>query len=483
MNLSSYATAKKPCCSSCQAVCSAGMKFSEDTIAAISTPPGEGGVSVIRVSGSQTYAIADAVFKGGGLPPSARKAGTFLHGRIVAPGMGTDLFIDEVILLLYRAPHSYTGEDVVEIQGHGGSVNSRRILQVVLDSGARLAEPGEFTKRAFLNGKMDLVQAEGVADLIAAKSDLAARAAAEQLEGRLSNRLAKVYEELVAIAADIESTLDFSEDDLPESVGIDISSRLKHSRAELAALLESWHEGYLLRDGPLVVIAGQPNAGKSTLMNQLLGRERAIVTDRPGTTRDTIEESFILNGLPVRLVDTAGLRETTCSIEKEGIERALDHISRADFILYVIDASKNVEDKELQMLTGFKAGKSLLVLNKSDLGYAVNEATLQGRRLVRSSLSAGVGIAEIKSALYEMIGLSHSRPGHASISARHRTLVQGALNALNSVAGDSMTDLEVHAVQVAGLVREAVESVGQILGRTYSEDLLDSVFSRFCVGK
>jgi tRNA modification GTPase len=315
-----------------------------DTIAAIATPPGQGGVGIVRVSGSKVWKIADQIFRSSETPSKA-KGGTFLHGKVIAAD-GTE--IDEALCLIFRAPKSYTGEDTIEIQGHGGPVVLKKILRRCLDAGARMAEPGEFTKRAFLNGKMDLVQAEAVADLIHAQSDRAAKAALEQLEGGLSRQFNALYDGLMETAADIETTLDFVEDELPEDVFPSLGKKLDESFQGLENLLATWDEGRLLREGARVVVMGRPNAGKSTLFNALLGSDRAIVTELPGTTRDVIEETLVLDGVPLRVLDTAGLRETECLIEQEGIRRARAHSAAADIAVYLIDSSLpfSKEDEE-----------------------------------------------------------------------------------------------------------------------------------------
>lgn len=462
------------------------MQQEQDTIAAIATAPGEGAISVIRISGPRSLVIADSIFRGSGQPPSRRPGQTFVHGRVVGPSAGGDggsAVLDEVILLVYRAPRSYTREDAVEIQAHGGTAAAQRILRAVLDAGARLAEPGEFTKRAFLNGRMDLLQAEAVLDLIRAKSDRAATAAVEQLEGRLSYSFARIYDGLIEVAADMEATLDFAEDEIPDNVLASALGRLTVCRGLLADLLNTWTDGRLLREGALVVISGSPNVGKSTLLNALLGTERAIVTPIPGTTRDIIEESVVIRGFPVRIADTAGLRDTECQIENEGIRRARDLMRRADAHIYVIDSSQQIGKEEVATIHHMPGNRVIVVMNKMDLGCKVTEEDLPHvNDIVPASLLTGVGVEAVRDAILRIVGASSGIPSHAAISERHRVLASSVLKDIDEAiqlgAGDS-PDI----VLAASRIRVAIETLGMITGRSYHEALLDSIFSRFCVGK
>ncbi|MDD3605078.1 MAG: tRNA uridine-5-carboxymethylaminomethyl(34) synthesis GTPase MnmE, partial [Kiritimatiellae bacterium] len=300
------------------------MQAPDDTIAAIGTAPGTGGIAVVRVSGPRTMEIADRIVRCSAPRPSMRRTMSVIYGHIAAAAGD----VDEVLVLVMKGPGSYTREDMIEIQGHGGRVMAAAVLQAVLDAGARLAEPGEFTKRAFLNGRIDLTQAEAVADIVGARSRRAGRAALEQLEGSLSAAVNALYDRLMGIAADMEATLDFPEEDIPEALIQDVPDRISRAVSEMDLLISSWQEGRLLREGALIVISGRTNVGKSTLLNALLDTDRAIVSHIPGTTRDIIEEGLVLDGIPVRLVDTAGLRETSCEIESEGIRRTMRHIAR-----------------------------------------------------------------------------------------------------------------------------------------------------------
>lgn len=451
--------------------------YNTDTIAAIATPPGEGGVGIIRISGPDTWAIADAVFRAmDDIPVSAREHGTFAYGKIVDADGGE---IDTGLALVMRAPKSYTCEDVVELQGHGGSVGMRRILRRTLEVGARMAEPGEFTRRAFLNGRIDLLQAEGIFDLIRARSNRAAAAALEQMEGRLSRAFAAIYDAFLEVAANLETTLDFVEDELPDDVFSGIARLLDETFLSLDRLLDTWDEGRLLREGARIVILGRPNAGKSTLLNALLGFERAIVSRTAGTTRDTIEEGFILDGIPLRIIDTAGLRETDDEIEAEGIRRAEAHGEEAHLAIYLIDASEPVHAEDRNRLSKLDPDKSIVLLNKTDLG---RNADVDG---VEASLLTGKGIDALKEAMAEKLekDINLQAPPHAVISERHRHLLIQAHAEARQARAFLTVNVEENAVLATEHLRSALEFLGQVTGRVYHEELLDNIFSRFCIGK
>jgi tRNA modification GTPase len=451
--------------------------YNPDTIAAIATPPGEGGVGIVRISGSKVWNIADALFQPlDKTPVSAREHGTFAYGKIV-DAQGEE--IDTGLALIMRAPKSYTREDVVEIQGHGGAVGMRRILRRALEAGARMAEPGEFTKRAFLNGRIDLLQAEGIFDLIRARSDRAASAALEQMEGRLSSQFNLIYEAFLEVAANLETTLDFVEDELPDDVFSGIADLLDRTFRSLDHLLDTWDEGRLLREGARVVILGRPNAGKSTLLNALLGFDRAIVSSTAGTTRDTIEEGFVLDGIPLRIIDTAGLRITEDEIEAEGIRRAEAHGLEANLSIYLIDASQPLHEEDRVRLEKLDPARSVILLNKVDLGKKVE---LEG---VEASLVSGEGVDNLKRAMADALekGADLQAPPHAVISERHRHLLIEAHNEAKQARAFLNVNVEENAVLAAEHLRSALECLGQVTGRQYHEELLDNIFSRFCIGK
>jgi tRNA modification GTPase len=447
-----------------------------ETIAAIATPLGEGGVGIVRISGQEAIEIAARVFQSKqGAELSLQRANTFTYG-IIHDVDGE--MVDMGIALVMRGPHSFTGEDTVELQGHGGTTILRRVLRCVIEAGATLAEPGEFSRRSFLNGRMDLTQAEGLYDLISARSDRAAKAALEQLEGSLSRSIHTLYDHFLEVTANLETTLDFVEDELPDDVFSGIRQKLDRSFKTLDALLKTWNEGRLLREGARVTILGRPNAGKSTLLNVLLGYERAIVSNVEGTTRDTIEEQWLLEGIPLRLTDTAGLRQTDCGIEAEGIRRAQRQADSAEIILYLIDSSQPLSQEDQQRLTALPKDRTIILLNKQDKGSVIHD--LDG---VAVSLKQKESLERIKAAIRQKLALTADSPAHAVISERHRALLVKACEEAKA----ARTLLNEHIEQQASLacdhLRSALEYLGQVTGRTYHEELLDNIFSRFCIGK
>ncbi len=456
------------------------MNVTDSPIAALATAAGAAGVCVVRISGAGALEVGDHLVPSATAKPSQRAAGTFFHATILHPQ--TRECIDDAVILVYRAPHSYTGEDTLEIQGHGGSVPSRRLLGAVLAAGARLAEPGEFTRRAFLNGRLDLTQAEAICDFIQSKTDRAAHVARAQLDGALGQQVGRLYEQVTAVCADVEHWLDFDEGELPETFAAQAAARVAEAVRELERLADTWNEGHLLRDGALVVISGRPNAGKSSLLNALLGRNRAIVHEVPGTTRDVIEESYALNGVPVRLVDTAGLRETGDAVEREGIGRARTLMRQADLNIHLIDQSVLHRDADARELGALSSGRTLIGITKCDLP-AADEIRLPAEvARVRLSVKTGEGLDELKSAMARLLGVDGEAHGQPVVSLRHvtelREAVRQGLAACAALASGSE-----HLVIAAGHLRGAAEALGRMVGRVYTEDLLDLIFSRFCVGK
>ena len=458
------------------------MYNDDDTIAAISAGGSQGSISIIRLSGPKTYVWIDRVFRPAGGPPlSARPTKQWVYGYIF-DDRGD---IDEVIVLLMRAPGSYTCEDMVEIQGHGGRICARRILQQLIAQGARHAEPGEFTRRAFLNGRIDLMQAEAVQDLVLARSDRAAQAALQQLEGALSQQINAVYDRLITVSADLEAALDFSEEEISSGVEKVSVERITLINREIEHVLSGWNEGMLLREGVTVVLAGQPNTGKSTLLNGLLARERAIVSDQPGTTRDTIEEQIILEGIPVTLVDTAGIRTTSCAIEQAGIDRTYHSLKAADRVLLLLDASRPLTADVERSIQLANTDKTLFVVNKCDIQQTDFSAVLSGLSAVEVSLLCTDDIEKVKCKLVELIEADQytDSPPHAVISERHRTLLSSAQVDIGSAVRLLTSDQGENLLIAASHLKDAIEAIGKVVGRVYYEELLDQVFSRFCVGK
>ncbi len=454
----------------------------EDTIVSSVTAPGDGAVSIVRLSGEQSFAIADTLFQCNGAPLSQRKAYTFVYGTIIHEGE----HVDEALALLFRAPQSYTCEDVIEFQVHGGGRSAERVIRACLDLGARVAEAGEFTRRAFLNGRIDLVQAEAVMDLVRSDSERAQKAALQQLEGSLSRDLDSVYDALLLLAAQLEATLDFPEDELPDSVFPQLRSSLAQQQKDLAALLSTWQEGHVLRDGAVVVLSGKPNVGKSTLLNALLGRDRAIVSNIPGTTRDHIEAHFLLDGIPMNLVDTAGLRDSEDPIEREGISRSRKLMDEADLHIHLVDLSDVADTESLTALESLVPGKSILLCNKADLPRLFHVEQWPDVPRLEAALQQNQGLDELKASMKELLSGSmdlSARP-HAVISERHRQVllkVEAELSQFEELL--SMEEAEEQLVLAIPLLRGALQLLGEVTGREYHEELLDQVFSSFCIGK
>ncbi len=449
-----------------------------DTIAAIATPLGEGGLAVIRLSGPGAFGIAEACFRPAGKTsekPTAARSHTVHYGKIVRAGRE----VDEVLLTVFRAPRTFTREDVVEISCHGGLLPARLTLDALLESGARLAEPGEFTRRAFLNGRIDLAQAEAVADLIHSRTELALAAAREQLAGKLSARINRLRDDMMKILAHIEAHIDFPDEDIQPDTRDTLLKRLRASIDFMDELLRTAEEGQILRRGVRAAIVGRPNAGKSSLLNQLLGRDRAIVSPVPGTTRDTIEETANIRGLPVVLIDTAGLRETSDDVEIEGVKRSRQTLATAEIILHVLDASEPLSPEDQTHLEEFSARKRILVRNKIDRPSRLQMAEPS----VGVSCVTGDGIEQLKDAVKNKIwaGEISGEMLQVMINARH----QDALRRANAAAARAEEALRADASLdlVALDLRIAVNAIGEIVGKTTTEDLLDSIFSQFCIGK
>ena len=442
------------------------------SIAAIATPPGEGALAIIRLSGQDAVQIAEQIFHSN-RPLSACPPRALVHGRILD---NDGAVIDEVLAVRFAAPASHTGEDVVEITCHGGVLVAGSILRRLLEAGAALAEPGEFTRRAFLAGKMDLTQAEAVMDLIRARTPHALRAAAEQLEGRIGRDTNSIRDALLEVTAHLEAWIDFPEEGIDPATGALLLEKMDAAADKIGALLATANEGRILREGLRLAICGAPNAGKSSLLNRLLGIERAIVSEVPGTTRDTIEEMANLRGIAFRIVDTAGIRDSADRVEREGIERARRAILSADIVIEVIDIS----DPLPAGLPDFDVPR-LRVWNKCDLRPASPSAPATDD--LRISCSTGAGLEDLENRLCELAGhhLPHGNESFAAINARHQACLKTAMDRLASAREALAAGTEPELVAVD--LRAALDAVGGVTGRIDTEDLLGEIFQRFCIGK
>ncbi len=458
------------------------MESDFDTIVAISTPLGEGALAVIRLSGSEALELADALFKpagAGSVRPSQAASHTVHYGQIVRDRQA----IDEVMLTVLRAPRTFTREDMVEISCHGGILPAKLVLEAFLERGARLALPGEFTKRAFLNGRIDLVQAEAVADVIHSRTELALAAANEQLAGKLSERINRLRDSLLGILAHLEAYIDFPDEDIAPATLDQMMHGLSDAADFARQLLATANEGQILRRGIRAAIIGRPNVGKSSLLNQLLGRNRAIVSSLPGTTRDTIEETANIRGLPVAFIDTAGLRPADDIIEREGVRRTRESISSAELVLHVLDNSEPLTRADEEHLHELSGRKRLIVCNKADLPTVVELPGGLAAPVVYVSCLTGQGIENLKDAIKNLVwaGEIGAEMLEVMVNARHQDALKRA-RAATSTALDSLRSGATSEL-VAVDLRAAVNAVGEIVGKTSTEDLLDSIFSQFCIGK
>jgi len=440
-----------------------------ETVAAIASPPGTGAVSLIRLSGPESFEIARAAI-------GKKTLSMERSARLRRITDGSDRIIDEGIMVIYQGPRSYTGEDVVEFTGHGGVVVTQKILERFLELGARPAEPGEFTQRAFMNGRMDLTQAEAVMDLISAQTSLALRSASEQLEGRLGAACEEIRGQLLGATAHLEAYIDFPEEDIDPAVGEELARSLKIQGDAIDRLLATADQGRILREGVRTVIYGKPNVGKSSLLNRLLGYQRAIVSTRKGTTRDTIEEVVNLRGIPLRLIDTAGVRESSDEIEQEGIAMTRSQVGRADLILEVRDLSEPHEKSSLDLPDGVRR---LVILNKSDRIHA----SWSGKNGLRISCESGEGFEEMEGAIAELLALDESQWGDHSVAvnARHQACLLRARESLQR-ALQSLADGEEPELTALDL-RQSLSAIGEIAGVVDTEEILGEIFGRFCIGK
>lgn len=458
---------------------------SDDTIAAISTSAGEGGIGIVRLSGSGAIPIAERMFraKREGVSLSSAQTQTVMYGHALdAEGNP----IDEVLVTLFRAPHSYTKEDIVEISAHGSMVALRQILHRTLELGARLAEPGEFTKRAFLNGRIDLAQAEAVLDTIRAKTDLALKAAMAQMSGSLSQEIHAVKDELVKIYAHMEAYLDFPEEHLEVYANGDFLKRYDAAIHNIQTLLASFARGEILREGITAVIVGRPNVGKSSLLNALISRERAIVSDIPGTTRDVLEEMVSLDGIPVRLVDTAGLWNADEPLTQAAMQKAREYIERADMFLMVVDGQVGILDDDKAIYSKLNDRPCLLVVNKVDL-LTERQATpgifaLNGIIPCFVSAKTRAGLKEIEGKIKSLVWNGEVRAESAQVTRlRHKRALEESLEALQKSRETFLARGSLEFVTLD--LKRALDSLKEIVGEVYSDDLLSVIFKEFCIGK
>jgi tRNA modification GTPase len=455
----------------------------EDTIAAISTPVGQGGIGIVRMSGPQVFEIIDKIFrpKRSGRPSGA-SSNMLLYGHIIDTDKEKE--IDEVLVSLMRNPNSYTREDVVEINCHGGMISVKRVLETLLRHGARLAEPGEFTKRAFLNGRIGLTEAEAVLDLIHAKTNESMKMAVEQLRGGLAEQIDGIRSSLMEICALVEAYIDFPEDDINVKTNKQLVLQLETIKREIEQLSGSFQEARFFREGLSVAIVGRPNVGKSSLLNALLKRNRAIVTDFPGTTRDQIEEFININGLPVRITDTAGIRNSSEAVEKEGIRRSLDAINSSDYIIAMFDGSEPLTEEDFELLDKIADRNGILAINKSDLPSGISFSDIKKYRTTHLLISAltGDGLENLKSAVFNsnLKNWKEEREGVVVTNIRHKVALDRAALALEGAINSvDKQPLEIFAIDL----REALDNIGEITGVVTSDDILNKIFSEFCIGK
>ena len=462
------------------------MQTEFDTIAAISTAPGEGAIGIVRISGDLAISIASSIYQCGTKKLEEQKTHTIHYGHIVDPKSGE--IYDEVMVSVLRAPKTFTREDIVEINCHGGIVAINRVLQLVLRMGARLAEPGEFTKRAFLNGRIDLSQAEAVMDLIRAKTDKSMQLAMRQLDGQLSHLIQNLRQEILNTLAQVEVNIDYPEyDDVEEMTLQLLREKTQQVLQGIRALLNTASQGKILRDGLKTAIVGRPNVGKSSLLNVLLREEKAIVTDIAGTTRDTIEEYVNVRGVPLQLIDTAGIRETDDIVEKIGVERSRKALKEADFVLLLLNQSETLQEEDIRLLETTKGMKRIILFNKTDLPSKLSKEDIapyaQEEEIVTTSMlnKEGIDQLEEKIAGYFFQGQMNERDATYLSNTRHIALLEKAEQALVEVQNGIEMEMPVDLIQID--FTRAWDLLGEITGDSVQDELLTQLFSQFCLGK
>ncbi|HKD78318.1 MAG TPA: tRNA uridine-5-carboxymethylaminomethyl(34) synthesis GTPase MnmE [Candidatus Angelobacter sp.] len=448
----------------------------DDTIVAIATPPGRGGIGVVRLAGAEALSIASSMLR----LKHELEPGRVVFAEVVEPSTGER--IDEAVVSFFAKPHSYTADDVVEISAHGSPVVLRHIVELATLRGARLAEPGEFTMRAFLNGRIDLTQAEAVRDLIESQTLFQAKVAAQQLEGSLSRRLQPIKKKLVELIAVMEAGIDFAEDDIAVLPVEGILSRIQEVRAPLEQLRASFAYGKMVHEGLTLAIVGRPNVGKSSLFNRLVERERAIVTATPGTTRDLVTETVALGGIPIRLVDTAGIRHSTDEAESIGIRKSYEALSEADLVLVVLDSTQEVSTEDRELLQASSARRAIAVVNKIDLAPAA-DLQLDGNRTFKTSATTGTGIDALRQAIMEEVS-GHPGGEHETgflTNIRHQRLVEESLHGLDAAVNAVKRNIPHEMIMLD--LYGALRPLDAITGETTTDDILNLIFSSFCIGK
>ena len=454
------------------------------TIASISTAPGIGGIGIVRISGENTFKIIEKIF----IPKTQSsideiKGYTLKYGNIIENGN----IIDEVLVSYFKAPKSYTTENMCEINSHGGNIIVKKILELCLKNGADLAEPGEFTKRAFLNGRIDLAQAESVIDVINAKSDREVQSGIKQLEGYLSKEIKSIKKEILDVLVNAEVSIDYPEYDIPEVQEKEIREMIENVKSKLEKLEKSFDNGKIIKDGIKTAIIGKPNSGKSSLLNAILKEERAIVTDIAGTTRDTIEEFVNINGIPLKLVDTAGIRETSDEVEKIGVKKSIKQAEEADLIIAIFDASKELTQEDLEILKLIKEKESIILLNKVDLKTIITE---KDERLKNSSanilkISAlnKIGIEDLYNKISEMFNLNKINFDNEILitNIRHKNIISKALENIRKVEESLNNNMPIDIITI--YIKEILENLSEITGEAVTEDVINEIFSKFCLGK
>lgn len=458
----------------------------EETICAISTPPGVGGIGIVRISGKDSIEIANKIFTNDKNKQLKNvKSHTINYGYIVEPT--TKDKIDEVLVSVMRAPNTYTKEDIIEINCHGGTVAVKRVLEACLRAGARLSEPGEFTKRAFLNGRIDLTQAEAIIDIINSKTTISMENAFEQLEGNLSVKLKEYKQKILALLVHIEASLDYPEYDIEDVTNDYLINNINELINDLKIILEDSNKGKIIREGLVTTIVGKPNVGKSSLLNALLREKRAIVTEVPGTTRDVIEEYINIGGIPVKIVDTAGIRETEDVVEKIGVERTGEAIKKADLVIFVLDNSDKITQEELEIAKKISNKKVIIVINKIDLEGKLDENSIKevlpDKQIIRVSVAKGEFIENIEKCIYDMFFKGHLDIKNDTLitNIRHKDLLEKSFYSLNSALEAIKEDMPLDCVSID--LKNSLEFLGSITGETVREDIINEIFKQFCLGK